>query len=100
MTFEQRDAAAAAGGLFVLAAMGFSAVTVSWQTLHWLKHGVWEAWPLHRAFRHLGVLIPSSEWKGVNIVWDYILGCPISVVVPAVLFLIGMALASIAAADS
>lgn len=73
--------AALASPLFILA----------WQSLHWLKFGVWEPWSVWRAASYLGWRPPEVEWIGVQKVLWWLLELPLSLAIPllAVAFAFG-----------
>ena len=74
--------------LLVATAMAACAVFLSplvilgWQSLNWLRFGVWEPWPVWRAIQHFGWRFPETEWAGVQRILWWLLDLPLALAIP------------------
>nr|WP_312296111.1 hypothetical protein [Brevundimonas diminuta] len=66
--------------LFVAFASPF--FILAWQSLHWLKFGVWEPWSVWRGVGYLGWSPPEMEWIGAKKVLWWLLDLPLSLAIP------------------
>lgn len=83
-----RDQAVAWAALAVCSVLASPLVILGWQSLHWLRFGVWEPWPVWRAIQHVGWRFPETEWAGVQRILWWLLDLPLALAIP----LMGVAL--------
>lgn len=82
---KMRDAisiAVGVAGLIWTGALLSPVAIVGWQTLNWLRSGVWEPWPLLRAMDYLDVRIPYTEWRGAQQIIVWIVELPLAIFLP------------------
>lgn len=74
--------AAGVAGLLWIGALLSPALIVGWQVFHWLRHGVWESWPLWRAMDAISVPAPYTEWRGAQQIIAWTVELPLALFLP------------------
>jgi hypothetical protein len=67
-------------GLLIVVPLGIGPFVLIMQALSWLHSGRWPAVPVSRALDYWGWAHPSSTWRGIQKIYDWLLAAPFSVV--------------------
>jgi len=73
--------------IFSLTTIIASLAVFLFQVYYWLKVGDWLPIPLQSAMQFVGLNFPSTSWLGIQKVYEYLYGAPLSVCILGVYFI-------------